>query len=548
MYNIPHHRKSFKHHSSQLYFGVLSMDTAVNFGRAIARLGLEDKVLKNGILPERKLLERSQIVQGMIDTLFEQGKWSKVVELVYGDGPARLLYDGDRTELDRRITQAIQPKDFEYLTRTQDWSVYGHSGIKLLLSQGKEDIIYNAALREDMPPIMAQILLYVVKKELIGEKRWNEGANTIAERFLPDNPEQAYILFKSADNLVAIEQLYQTVMANFSLDNVSFALLLAEDKFRRVEPKKVQEIVQAAVEKKDPAHASIYLRLYNEVKKERIPLDDKVKDALGVLAVPAIPAYQIVRGEREPFSPTRDSEYPELQLEWAKVHWEQEPTTAYAFFRDAHYEGAEVLSCAMKAVERMGGVILEYGRIGPAVKIELTHLRAIYELTPTDSLKLREQLARALEDKNELARISETLAESNPRNAYHLRWESGNHNDELMDKLRNILIDESLASMDKSGTNSYFYLEIGDLRGEQMAYERFLPEFPVAAFNAAKILHDEPKLEAVRNRIFEKNTLEICLSFFKNVNDQTGYERAVDLLAAKYELPHDQMTHLLTLF
>ena len=87
-------------------------------GKALVKLGLEDKFLKNGELTKLPFAVRGETVRDIVDTQLERGHWQSVVKMIHGGvGKADVLYDGDIEELNKRIAETAKRvgiKDMEY--------------------------------------------------------------------------------------------------------------------------------------------------------------------------------------------------------------------------------------------------------------------------------------------------------------------------------------------------------------------------------------------------------------------------------------------------
>src|SRR3989344_6485389 len=79
----------------------------LNLGRAITRLGLEDKFLANGELSRFPLADRGTIANEIIAEKLRLGRWQSVIKMMYGGlGKADALYEGDREELKASILKS----------------------------------------------------------------------------------------------------------------------------------------------------------------------------------------------------------------------------------------------------------------------------------------------------------------------------------------------------------------------------------------------------------------------------------------------------------
>ena len=473
-----------------------------------------------GYCRKKRLTERSQIFQGMVDGLLEQRKWQEVVQLVYGDSPTRLLYDGDKTELDQRIKQAISPADFEKR---------GYDGMNLLVKAGKIEMLCETALREDFPLEVAEKLLSQLAKP--DDDLWKEGLDTLAQRIEQTSPDKAYEIYQRTQNSPAIQKLYHSLLGDFAPSHFNLMRQMTQKLPYGERATQATQLVKKMLDQPKEKWAPESLGLYrliqdNSISWDKVPNKKELEQEVGK----EIP-YDV---EKYPFV---------IQVEWAKHNWEKSPIKAYAIFNDhltEEYKGPENLECAKAILAMRKNVDLQ-------VNLKPKHMQALYEDTPLEDLDQRIFLARRLGDKEELWRQSAIFSEQkNWQIAYGLLSESDSldRNQKYSDTLRRKIIQEALTQARQHDYFPYLDLALNDHRGWAMAYEKTINKFPTKAYGIAKQLGDEEKLARVRTRIFEKNALEITAKFFKRNEDQIGYQRSVELLAVKYELPREDILSL----
>ena len=144
MHNLYKNYKFNKSNRGYYYMNAINLDQ--NFGKLAVDLGLEEKVLANGILPERSVPERSDVVTGMVHHLLKNGDWRKAIGLRFGE--ARHLYDPTKGNFHSDILQAIKPEDFN--VKENGFSDEG-GWIGNLLQHGEREIVQDLAKNFEIP-------------------------------------------------------------------------------------------------------------------------------------------------------------------------------------------------------------------------------------------------------------------------------------------------------------------------------------------------------------------------------------------------------------
>ena len=115
--------------------------TANGLGKAAVALGLEGRLLKDGVLPARQLTERAEVVEGIVGALLEKGDWRKAVDVVFSDNAGKVLYSSDKTGFYEAVAATIKVEDFKDFKEPRD----GDKQISALVNssvQGAE-LVYN---------------------------------------------------------------------------------------------------------------------------------------------------------------------------------------------------------------------------------------------------------------------------------------------------------------------------------------------------------------------------------------------------------------------
>ena len=167
-----------------------------NLGRALTRLGLEDRFLSNGELSNFPLVERGAIANGIIAEKLRLGRWQSVVNMMYGGfGKADALYEGDRIELRESIlNSAREHSDTDYARR---------EAVEVLAKAGEADLLLRLATV--LPDLKYQ--------------DFSDMTGRIKSSFFNDpefGPQRAQILHQTAANKAFSEKKYESAFLHFS--------------------------------------------------------------------------------------------------------------------------------------------------------------------------------------------------------------------------------------------------------------------------------------------------------------------------------------------
>lgn len=220
---------------------------------------------------------------------------------------------------------------------------------------------------------------------------------------------------------------------------------------------------------------------------------------------------------------------PEQHLLWAKTHFQEQPSTAYAIFKKQKYEGPEVLEVVKIGLQRQiphGGQKIEVQNVVPE------HLQAVYAEMP---LEQQVDIAYHLKDNPELLRLSRTYqVQDRLERAYEL-WVHGDGDlrDELFRALRARLIETKL--QEKHGS-SFSFLHPTDQEGHQQVILAILETRTEKAYELAQQSRQEPLIQRTREVLLQREP-ERAFDLFQRRNDPEGVTMALTALAQKYEIP-----------
>nr|MBI4156988.1 hypothetical protein [Candidatus Woesearchaeota archaeon] len=515
-----------------------------NFGRISVALGLEDKLLKNGVLPERTIQERSAVVTGIVHGYLEKGHWQTAVDMIYKNGSVGLLYGGRKEELEGLIKSAIKPEDFD----KENISGYTVNSIEMLIKKKHAKLVYEIALMKNMPVDASSNLLALTKKE-VGVELWREGMSSIAMRVKDEQPIEAYSLFSRINDHEATNNLYQQLITNFSLSNFGFLKEVAEkdDWSRKVE--RLTSLVRAALNadySKYKIEHGFGSRLGSDLYK--IVSDNNIK--LNVKHKKRMREFVAFHADYSDMDKIDDKN---IQLLWAKRNCESNPETAYGIFLEQKYTGREVIPTAHRIFDRgYKDVNINWLRKGKRVEILTKHLEGIFNRVPKSKLDQRESLARKLGNISELRRIGlikwNNKNYRHPEKAYKLLIESGiDINDLTLDQIRANLIEKELEEHKKSTLifgPSFYWLDKRDRIGYERIYEALLNgvngnSWPGKAYELSASKGDIERVTRAREAVLERNPANRTLRFFKDAKDKIGYEASLEKLSIEYNVPKE---------
>jgi len=527
----------------------------INFGKLAAKMGRERKVLENGILPSANVTERSQVVTGLIDGLIEQGKWRDVVRIMYNenDRTAQMFYDGDEETFDERIVTAVKSDDI-FTDRDGDLE---DDIFRLLGKNGKERIIFNiGTLTEGLSHNKANQLIwkaYNFSEEgsgTVSKDEYNIARINLAQSVQESEPDFALQVFTDHKFQEGIEQLYDSHMKKFSLDNVDFLIDTAKG-FKFLPflgyREKVKEVVVKALHTKGKEECEgLGKTLYSLVANEHISLKHRDQMALERLAVLHLSDHDVTYRYDGSF-PSRviETPYTNLRLRWAHTHWKEHPIKAYEIFKEKGHSSKKVIQTAKKAFigyhnksyDERKNDSFSFG------SFRQEDVEQFYKSLPKGNLDLRTTATRMVKDKEELAVLSAAYQKKgDAKEAYDLRIESSkafNEDEQFITKVVDKRIDDDIADEIKNKWGGRFlnfhWISKDDSISYEHAYDKTVEEFPAAAFRLAKGKEDQPRVHQARKKMFKVNdNYGALLEFFREHQDPQGYQGALRKLSQEY--------------
>lgn len=576
-----------------------SFENPRKLGQLIASLGLESRVIgveghsgnsviTNSSLSQQRLATKAEFLQGLVDGLLVRSDWKKVVDYVFKKSSLSELYDGNTSELLERIKQTVKPTDFsaDSLDRfgAEDVGI-----VSLIIQNGGSQILYDLALREDFDYRVSETLLFRVK-ENVGEEKYKAGIRTIASRIQKEHPDKAVKLFEAVEDYKSIKLLYDSLKANFSLDNLHLLVSIIKDKWWKVgigtddklkgPTDDLKEIVNKALQaqgREDPKR-QLGKYLFGLLLDGQVTLDDENTAEVRRLTV--------LNLDKNDFNPERSAStrfgekrqpYKDLELDWAKVYWQEEPIFAYKLFLEHKYDSKEVIDCAEKAVRQMHVLGKHHSQNQETPNITLDHLAQVLTILKPEELELRQSVAlrikyalqgKELDEKTtatlesartELRNLSLRYKELGENKEAYRLWFEGNGSDdhikiqEVREKLFGADTQE-IAGGEKANQGIYTlkfnWLEKKDNVGYKLICERFFLNRPYVVYLLAKQREDEAMMTKARDHILSRSTPEETLKLFTDYTgqprDQIAYDYAVASLSKHHGVSGDDLALLIT--
>lgn len=556
--------------------GSSATTSAENFGRLVVDLDLESKIISDGVLPERPLQERGQIITGIIHQLLKKRDWKKALQLRYIDPQSRNLYDGNDQTFNELLLAAIKPKDF-HIDQDRFRSSLDDTGLSLLLERAGSMVVHSVSQREDIPPPVALYFLDHIKP-VIGEEAWKQDITAIGKRIMKSDPKTAFHLFRQTENRDLLEQLYQQLTADFALQHYrTIEELILTFNPPGLRHYRLELLLITAVEALEAPNAiperfssssselsKTITQMYARMKEWKINLSPEKKAKLIDLVAQTITSpwdskldvkdpepRRFHRSER-----TEEPYDPEIVLAWAKMNREKEPVKAYKLFMKLQYDGEETIVAAQKAFEVMHPVERFESYKGEEVAIRDNHLQAVFERIPLNDYKRREILAQKLRNTAELERIAVHYASSKDSflqtRAYELFIQAGKRFDyQVFDGLRKKLIahDIKVAKEADWGRPHFYWLNRLDKPGYEQAMAALLKGIPGRswvgdAYELAVKHNDVQRIQQLREQIITKNSPITSLRFFQHQGDLVGYEQCIALVSEAYGQNPEQVIKL----
>ena len=430
-------------------------------GQFIAALGLEEKVLANGVLPTYTVNERVGIVQGMADELLSQGRWEEAVKMAFNPkSGARLLFELS-PDFSQNLVASIKssgPRIYDY----DAFTLLAQHGMAADILQVAREVPYTVNALDDL---FTSIRDYLSPKhtqefsELIG--KCAEGSGDIKKAI------QAYVSLKDTTSLQRLFTQYTQPGVNHD-DNLfnEFLEIAMHDSNRPSRKEMLTKLVQSqltrSVHTGNIKHAKTCFTLF---KQHRLHLEKGEIVRLYGHAARAVDYYDL-----SPHQRIRDEQFPaddRLKLLWAQLNTEKYPQNSYIVFTSLDYYGHESLAAARigLALGKNYQQISEENIRGRDANLLLYDKRV--------SLLNRYHLATRFSNNETVLELSKEAAEKKDnRIAYHLWVEAGGPlEDPHFTSVRQQLMDEAIN--DKRYV-SFSFLSPEDTIGRAQAHQFYM--------------------------------------------------------------------------
>ncbi len=505
-----------------------------NLGRALAEMKLEDRVINNGVLESLKVMERSSLVKGVIDVLVEQGRVSKAIELVYGQSPARGVFDGwdeFKTQIKQKMkgwTKGVTDEACEALLKHWEPEELGEIMENLLVNPHGNERDYRLAEQVHKKMTPEHWAQYHVRE---GERELAQG------KFL-----DAYQSFDYGGDEARKTQLYNTLLGDAGKH---WQLLLTiEDKFLH-STHEAEQILKRALTSDEIANPVAF---YDWVKSSPFATPEQKKRFRHLAAKENGKHY----------------DDPELMVPWAQKNWKQHPRKAYEIFVEHAPKDECVLKSAALALNaeysahnwdalQRNGRNHHEGLRFEEVKPE--HLKTIVDKLTTEvkieyyeeqgnAKKLREfskLFYKAGLDALNNSKLHDFNREQESTRAFNRAYDlwvtgAGALDDTFIKGVRGHLIEKAV----KSEYNRIPDFDWNDTRGQQEFFdaikgqERRAYRFAIEHGHLAMV--NQARLAYVNKHPAE------ALNDCADRNDLLGMKLAQDALAKKYGLKSDDLT------
>ena len=504
-----------------------------NLGRALTRLGLEDRFLSNGELSNFPLVERGAIANGIIAEKLRLGRWQSVVNMMYGGfGKADALYEGDRIELRESIlNSAREHSDTDYARR---------EAVEVLAKAGEADLLLRLATV--LPDLKYQ--------------DFSDMTGRIKSSFFNDpefGPQRAQILHQTAANKAFSEKKYESAFLHFSeeKDNDGIGRVFdsvlsheggsySEDLLEKIalsdteqKDERVKRVVLSSLPDEAKTIKPLTALLLSE--KYSVPLSPDEASALHSKVAETVRAYEL----------EKLSTHPQVKLLWAQRHVSDEPKPAYDIFKRQGFEGPEVVLAVQNGLgmERYQNE----GRALSVSEVSEEHLRRTYDGAVFDT---QIKIATRLKDQDKLQSLSrEAHGKKDLSQAYWLWVRGGGKlDDDYINGVRSALIAKSIT--DHSGHMSF--LDKSDTKGMDEAYDALMKTRKGersnnvrGAYDIALELEDEDRAQRAREAMMKINP-EWAVNIFTSIHrsDVKGLDYALGVVASEHGVGKEELMNI----
>ena len=535
-----------------------------NTGKFLAAMGLENYVLKNGVLPERPLSERAQIITGMFDSLIEQGKWGQAVKMVMANGSSgRMLFEKPEDLGQRILASASTGKDksFDY----DAWDA--------LAANGMEDTVLQLAQQGNYGPnFLADVLSKVERSlsrkfnQIIGEKALDNGYTHFAT---------AFRYFNAAGDRERLNALFNEYVSQGSRIPDTFKFFDMFASFAKSEPdrekrrEKLTELVRSRL------YVSAYEGEINNAvdcfklfKENNLLLEPREIVRLNRHAAKKFSFYDLFPWRESYNGRSRRilGDDKRFVLLWGQLHVASQPADAYKAFTKIDYRGPERIEAARAGLalgEDRYGECTDQG-LGPN-EVSFGDLKSILisSQTPLDMrvnlacylrreaircrrLSRGEMLKKAQETVEEMTGELRNLSllaknEGNHRQVYRIWMDvEGDMNEPHFVAAREALWQDAMNEVEReklSRGSRLHFIDEKDTVGAERAYRFFMEKglyeeaFEFGTSRNLSLAH----IEEARNTYINADPIK-AYGFYKTAKDLIGEERAFAALAGKFGL------------
>lgn len=437
-------------------------------GEALTSLNLENLFLSDEELTTLPLPERGRIVNDIISKKLKLGKWSSVIEMIFGGfGKADALYDGDRNQLKSDILNSAK--------KNPSTTSFREEIARVLLEKKEYYLLYELA---NVLPLNYGQFLDVTQKipkkffldSDLGKQRAINLENMCAEKALAEREYgRAIGHYKSSGNLRGLSQIFDTILAQFSRQfsrssyNQELEELIETDESQRAT--RVKRVIESC--KTNSTDAEFALKLYIQynprmTRQERKAFYEKIAKNLS--------SWDIINFTDKHNKPVALD--PKLKIIWAKQHVKDEPRTAYVIFTGQGYRGRELVQAVNAGLELAHSYQCQVqGQALTTKDVQEAYLKAAYT---SASFEVRIAIAKKLGDTKKLQILSRQANSAGKFETAYMLWgDSGaSYEGKYINQVRAKLI---RLGIDKHDEN-FYWLSSKDKAGQRQVFDALVQE------------------------------------------------------------------------
>ncbi len=519
------------------------VEKAKRQGRLLAELGLEQRVLANGVLPSQSLWVRAGVVEGIIDSLLESGEWGEAVKIALDPhSQGRLLYDRP-VDFTSRIVESSKKarRNLAGHAKALDLMASQNMGdtILRLVDAHKADYYDIARVYELVSHNLSGPTLAGFLKTLATSAERTGHLNAALQRYSEVNDTES--LHRLFDSLV-------TPGAHFGNETFSqMVAIVREEKATKREKltRLVRSQLTSSPYKQKCEHAPKLFKLF---KEHKLALNEGEISRLYGHTARSVSEHDLF-SKMDRYLDEKNFYDTRLKLLWAQLNVKKDPKGAYEAFKHIGYKGHEVLEAARNGLAMENSGQNEYSRFS-IENIENSDLRL---LLYDKRLKLdtRVQIAGELRDTDEFLNLSIEASNAGDHRLAYRAWLQGNGNlqEPHFMHSRQHLFDEA---KEENRPHLYF-VETVDREGVEQAYRLLMDkkEYREAMEFARSYGAPSTLYESARLAFINADPAE-AYQFFSRVDSETkkpldaqGAELAFSNLAAKHSLSLEEARTIL---